>query len=262
MDVTPPQQKRITRLLWKIVALVIVSALTFVGYTIAEKKVDRTNEQRITALSLTMDLQSTINNLSRLARTYILTRDEDSKKQYQELVNKSNLKTTDYRLLNDAIYQSLTSDEIALLNEALQRTTLLKQIELKAISAKEAAASPSYDREQQKLAALAALDTGEYQIEKLAILAMLDNLRQQVDYRTDIKLSQAKDIAIMIGTLFVLVSLWLLISLWQLYRGINHLLGAPITQVHQQIMQLATAELTTKIQLRPGTENTVMACIK
>ncbi|MCI4410853.1 MAG: EAL domain-containing protein [Thiotrichales bacterium] len=264
MDITPQHYQQIARTLWRVVVLVIASAVSFTGYTIAEKRVDRTNEQKVAALSLTMDVQSTINKLSRLARNYILTHDEDSKKQYQELVNQSNLKTTDYRLLNDAIYQSLTSDEIALLNEALQRTTLLKQIELKVISAKEAKPSPdsSYDLEQQKLTALTALDSGEYQLEKLAILAMLDQLRQQVDYRTDSQLNQAKNIATTIGFLFVFLSLLLLASLWQLYRGINRLLGAPITQVHQQIMQLATAELTTKIHLRPGTENSVMAWIK
>jgi CHASE3 domain sensor protein len=78
MDVTPQHYQQITRSLWRVVVLVIASAVSFTGYTIAEKRVDRTNEQKVATLSLTMDVQSTINKLSRLARNYILTHDEDS----------------------------------------------------------------------------------------------------------------------------------------------------------------------------------------
>mgnify|MGYP000223947178 CR=1 FL=1 len=65
----------------------VLFAAIFVGYVLAEKQIDRENDIRAQSILLAAELRGSSDDLSRMARTYVVTGDPIYKQHYQEILD-------------------------------------------------------------------------------------------------------------------------------------------------------------------------------
>jgi hypothetical protein len=76
-----------SRYLWLTVVMVIVLGITFAVYVRAEKQIGLANESRLNLLFLATELRQSSEDLTRMARTYVVTSTPHYKQQYQEILD-------------------------------------------------------------------------------------------------------------------------------------------------------------------------------
>ena len=90
-SLTPMSSRRPTVRFSAYIFLMLVVLLAFAGvfvlYVQAEKKIDRANETRFLAIDLTQELRRSSDDLTRLARMFVVTGDPTYKAQYQEVLD-------------------------------------------------------------------------------------------------------------------------------------------------------------------------------
>ena len=74
-----------TRNIWITVALVLLLAAVFAQYTLLERQVDSSNDLRLQSLLLADELRQSSDDLTRMARTYVVT-GEPRYKQYSSVI--------------------------------------------------------------------------------------------------------------------------------------------------------------------------------
>lgn len=84
---------RFYRSLWQILIVFIVFSITFVLYVRSEKAIDRANELRLKSHMLTDELRQTSDDLTRMARSYVVTGNPIHKRHFQEVLDIRNGKS-------------------------------------------------------------------------------------------------------------------------------------------------------------------------
>ena len=72
---SPARPSSFSRSLWLAAGLLSVLAIVFVFYVWAEKQIDRANESRHQSYLLADELRQTSDDLTRMARSYVVTGD-------------------------------------------------------------------------------------------------------------------------------------------------------------------------------------------
>jgi hypothetical protein len=80
-------QARSTHPLWLAVALLVLCAALFSVYVWSERRVDQTNELRQRSFLLADELRQSSDDLTRMARTYVMTGDARYKLAYQAILD-------------------------------------------------------------------------------------------------------------------------------------------------------------------------------
>ena len=80
-------QHRFNQQLWSTVALLVVLAGLFSVYAWSEKRIDRANDLRHHSFLLADELRQSSDDLTRMARTYVLTGDARYKLAYQAILD-------------------------------------------------------------------------------------------------------------------------------------------------------------------------------
>ncbi|TSA48420.1 MAG: hypothetical protein D4R48_05455, partial [Nitrosomonadales bacterium] len=73
-----------SRNVWLTMALFVVLALAFAVYAWSEKQIDRANDLRHQSFLLADELRQSSDDLTKMARTYVVTGDPAYKKHYQD----------------------------------------------------------------------------------------------------------------------------------------------------------------------------------
>ncbi|OYW38016.1 MAG: hypothetical protein B7Z35_08300 [Hydrogenophilales bacterium 12-61-10] len=271
---------RVARALSLNLAALLVIAVAFAAYVLAEKQIDRANEARLQSFLLADELRQSSDDLTRMVRTYVATSDPHYKQQYEDV-----LAIRDGKLPRPLHYQNVywdlilpgqlrpratgpavsllqrmrqagfTAEELALLEQAKAHSDALTRTEYAAMSLIETAAPVT--GAVRNRATLMLHDTAYHQA-KRAIMQPINTFDSRVETRTQAAVEQRARIAMLLRVLFVALCIVLLFTLWRAYRNLNTTLGGSANQLFERIARLGRGDFSAAIPVTPGMENSVM----
>ncbi|GJJ01980.1 hypothetical protein RugamoR64_25180 [Duganella rhizosphaerae] len=269
---------RFASYLWTCLGVLLLGTLAFLLYVWTELRVDRANELRYHSRSIVDELRQSSDDLTRMARTYVITGDVRYRLHYQEIIDiRDGLRARprDYenvywdlvtgsdqrpRARGDAIplldmmrRAEFTPAEMALLSEAKRRSDLLTGIERAAIAVRDSTVSEPL----QLAAAVAALHDAAYHRAKADIMRPIAQVNASVDQRTLTGVQSAADQARLARVVFMLITLLLVVLLWRAKRSLDAALGCSVAQLRTGIERLGRGEFSEPLMVAPKAENSV-----
>jgi len=257
----------------------VVVAVNFGFYVYSERQVDRANAQRFEMFRLADELRQSSDDLTRMVRTYVATRDPAFKRHYQEILDIRDgrvARPRDYHniywdlvmaddrrprpagrpvaLLDLMRRAGLSEAELAKLTEAKANSDALTRIEFAAMALVEGPGEPAGNGRQ----AYAMLHDAVYHEAKAGIMRPIGEFYRMVDERTlaavRARLIQARIVmATLVGFALVLVY-----TLWQAQRTRHVILGGSLDDVRAHIARLAQGDFASPILVPDGRRESVM----
>jgi hypothetical protein len=103
----PEKRTLYTRNVWLTASLLVAVAAVFLVYTALERRVDNAGEARFESMQLADELRQSSDDLTRMARTYVVTGDPSYKKYYQAILD-----IRDGKLPRPMAYQDIYWDRV------------------------------------------------------------------------------------------------------------------------------------------------------
>jgi len=270
------QPYRFASYLWLCLGFLLVAALTFSVYVWTEKRIDRANALRYQSHKILEELRQSSDDLTRMARSYVVTGEERYRQHYQEIIEIREGRAPrprDY----DNVYWDLVLDrthrprtaggaipllemmraagfstaELALLAEAKQNSDRLTGIEHAAIAIR-AGGDP-----QALPGAMAMLYDAAYHRAKADIMRPIGEVNASVDLRTSEAVADATHDANIARATFALVALLLVLLLWLTKRGLDATLGCGVDQLRAAIERLGRGDFAEALVVPPAARNSV-----
>ncbi|NVD72514.1 EAL domain-containing protein [Duganella sp. BJB1802] len=270
------QPHRFANYLWLCLGFLLVAALAFSVYVWTERRIDRANELRYHSHSIVDELRQSSDDLTRMARTYVVTGEERYRLHYQEIIEirEGRLpRPLDY----DNVYWDLVLDqthrpraagvgipllemmraagfstaEMALLAEAKQNSDRLTGIEHAAIAIR-AGGDP-----QALPGAVAMLHDAAYHRAKAGIMGPIAKVNASVDLRTREAVENAAFDASIARNVFTLIALLLMVLLWRTKRSLDAALGCGVDQLRAGIERLGRGDFAEPLAVAPDARDSV-----
>ncbi len=263
------------------VAMACALMALFYVYVVAEKQIDRANEQRYQSRMLANELRQSSDDLTRMVRTYVVTGNPVYKQHYLDILAIRDGKKP--RPLNyEDIYWDLmaagdqpaqavgdapmalltlmkqagfTADELAKLAQSKAKSDMLTGIEFNAMALVE---STDPDLDARRILASQMLHDGAYHQAKVGIMQPINEFYEMSDQRTQLAVQDDERTATWLRVAFVLLGLGLLASLWRAYRALHTTLGGSLDAVHAQIARLGDGDFSGVIEVAPAQKNSVL----
>ncbi|MBF0406912.1 MAG: PAS domain S-box protein [Candidatus Riflebacteria bacterium] len=263
------------------VFLLIGLAVSFAVYVNAEKAIDRAYELRLVSIQFADELRQSSDDLTRMARLYVLTGDPTYKKYYQHI-----LEIRDGKIPRPQDYQNIYWDLVIAgqmphsiaSGQAVPLLELMKQAEFEEAEFKKLSESKANsdeltttefeamklvettgpEREINLNKARAMLHDSSYNIAKANIMKPLHELSDILDKRTLNLVRSAKLSAIIFRILFVVFALIVIILLWKSYSNLKEILGDSPEEIHSQIVKLGHGDFSPNSKSIAGKENSVV----
>ena len=223
---------RFTRYLMQTGLLLCLLTFAFVIYVRAEKRIDTSNDMRHLSFLLVDELRQSSDDLTRMARTYVISGEPKYKHQYQAVLDiRDGLKPRPEKYariywdlalkegkaprpdsaisipLLQLMRQSGFSDkELAMPSEAKDKSDQLAEMELEAMKLAEATGP---DSETSRSRARIMLHDERYHQAKAAIMKPIDDFFVLMDKRTGDAVHTAERQALALRYLFVAFVLWI-----------------------------------------------------
>lgn len=271
------------RNLWQTIAVLILFTITFNIYVYSEKQLDRANKIRLHSFVLADELRQSSDDLTRMVRTYIVTKNPLYKEHYQEILDiRNGLKTRPINYQN--IYWDLvgldnkrprpysnqalpliemmrqagfTQHEFDKLTEAKNNSDTLTETEFAAMRLIESKDSKiQMSRQQQK--ALELLHDEAYHNAKASIMRPINEFYSLMSQRTAMAVHNAQVTAFILRIVFVLIGLFLLFMLWRLNKTLNALLGSSVDDIYTHIKHIGQGNFSIPITVNSGEENSIL----
>ncbi|MFZ6874920.1 sensor domain-containing phosphodiesterase [Undibacterium sp. Di27W] len=277
-----------TRSFW--LSLVVFAAFTLVfgWYVYSEKTVDRLNELRFESHALSMELQQSSEDLTRMVRSYVVTGDPVYKSYFQQVLDVRNGKLprpvlgrnlfwdlvpasqtqaasqstsradlTGLRIpLMELIKKTgISQQELALLEQAKANSDALTSIEYRAMDLIE---NPGLDVYAAKAKAGSMLYDEQYRQAKLAILRPIAEASDLMEKRGITLVEEAAQLALRVRLLFIFVGILQVGVLWRAYRSLNRSLGGNIREVSASLVNLGKGNFSSPIVVKPGMQESIM----
>ncbi|MDP2101769.1 MAG: EAL domain-containing protein [Methylotenera sp.] len=272
------------RSLWLVLAMLAVLTIAFAIYVWAEKQIDRANEMRHQSFLLVNELRQSSDDLTNMARIYVVTGDPHYKTYYQDILDIRNGKKPRPKQYQQAYWTFVIADgkpqhadnqravalldlmqragftqqELNQLTKAKQNSDDLTAIELEAMRLV-AASHP--DASLNKASALNMLHDKKYHQLKAAIMRPIDKVYTMMGERT-LKAVQATEmIASILRILLIMFALGLVLSLRRTYNALKTTLGGSVDEVQAQIAKIGSEDLTSAFVVADAMQNTVLGWI-
>lgn len=240
--------------------MVVACALSFTAYVIAEKKIDASFEERTRTLGLAEELHDSSEDLTSMARAYVVSGKPAFKRNFQLILDIRDGKAdrpNNYSSINwnNSERYDLSSAEsgtrkiayLDLLKQAGFSAPELKKLEqskilsdklaLTEMEAFRLSEATGPERAPKKAQAIELLFGEDYLAAKRAIMLPIHELYEMVNQRTQAQVNQLKTDAMTLRITSVACGILLLFYLWRSYRSLITLIGGPIEQLHQEIFQ-------------------------
>lgn len=279
---SPPTFKRN---LWLTSLLLVVAVLIFGIYVWSEKQIDRANEVRLRSFLLADELRQTSDDLTRMVRTYVTTRDVSYKQHYLDIIDIRNGKKArpahyqriywDLFLPNQEPPRPDSAQKISLLDlmkragftdaeftqllTAISNSDALTILERKAIELVE---SVGPDAEENRNLAITSLYDEKYHLAKASIMKPIDDFYVMVATRTYKAVDQAEKLATVLRILFVFAGIGLIAMLLRSYVDLRRALGGSADEVRQQIEKIGSGDFSAPIELLDAHSNSVMGWLE
>ena len=271
----------------KTVIGITISSVTlivlFVIAVFAEKQIDEANQFRFNSFMLANRLYQSSDDLTRMVRTFSITKNPLYKEHYQEILDIRNGKKPipqDYNnnywnlvLLDDKRPTPFSTNSIALLQrmrqagfsdkefaklaQAKENSDALTTIEFQAMEVIESNLSTP----KQQLQAIASLYDENYHRAKVLIMKPLSQLYNLVDMRTQKKIHIQRQILNFINIFLIIDILLLLFFLWRLRKMLMNILGTSMENIHQYISEIGEGNFSSVIAVKENMQESIVALI-
>lgn len=260
--------------------MLIILCVVFVAYIQSEKQVDRANELRIQSYFLAEELRQSSDDLTRMARTYVITSNSIYKQHYQEILDIRNGKIARPTSYNNIYWDLVLADnirprtygekkpllqmikeagftdiEFAELSKAKTNSDLLTNREFAAMQLIEATNATT--AEVRNDASLMLHDKAYHQA-KASIMQPIGHFNQLIGKRTLANIQNAETTAFVLRIMVIFFGVLFSYILWRDYKLLNDMLGASADEVHRHLVRIGSGELLLKIPVEKGMENSVM----
>jgi PAS domain S-box-containing protein len=263
------------------VGLLIALAVVFGLYASAEKRIDRANERRHVSMLLADELRHSSDDLTRMARTYVVTGDPVYRKHYQAILdirdgkqprpaNYQNIYwdlvigdqtpplpagSTAIALLDLMQRAEFGAEEFRKLAEAKASSDRLSALEIEAMNLVETG-GPTAEANREKARQM--LHGAPYHQAKAEIMRPLYQFNQLMGKRTLDVVELAEGWASTFRLIFIAFGLSVVAMLWRTYAALRAMLGASAEEVHAQIVRLGQGDFSPPDQVLPTVEDSVI----
>ncbi len=266
---------------WMTIGLFVVFAMIFTLYVHSEKQIDRTNNLRIRSILLARELRQSSDDLTKMARNYVITGKPIFKQHFQEILDIRDGKTPrpiDYydiywdlvldddqrpRPFSDKTISLLhlmrqvgfTDEEFQKLSQAKMSSDALTATEYAAMSLAESSTSLA---DEARMQAIQMLHDTSYHKAKADILRPLSEFEQLMNNRMLTAVHVAEQAALLIRVVFIVFGLLLLIMLLRTYKALFSILGGSVDELHAHITKIGGGDFSGQISVIPGMEHSVL----
>jgi diguanylate cyclase (GGDEF)-like protein/PAS domain S-box-containing protein len=241
-------------------------AAAFAFYVGQERQIDAANQQRLRSLQLVQQLRQSSDDLTRLARTAVLTGEPRYREAFEAITEirdgrrpwpegyegvywdlvlagrrEPGTPGSSTPLLERMRVAGFSDSEFALLSQAKAASDALLQTEREAM-ALAAEIGPDGDAAQRLLLAQRLHDVA-YHADKASIMGPIAAVQQAVEQRTAAEVASAVRRTDAARALFLLLALLLGVLLLLARRRLHRLLGGSAASLHERIRQIGRGEL-------------------
>jgi diguanylate cyclase (GGDEF)-like protein/PAS domain S-box-containing protein len=269
---------------WLIVVALMIFVVMFVFYLREEKQVEYANNQRLISYRLADELRQSSDDLTRMARDYVITGKPNYKKLYQEILDiregrKSRAHPQDHiywdLLQMDPSYQrpadyksipmlslmreaGFTDAEFANLAEAKNKSDELTRIEHTAMDLVDS--SPE-NMALNRDAALAMLYDDNYMRAKASIMRPIDETHKMMEQRTAALIASTQNLSAKFRTAFIFFIFVFLALLWRAYHALAETMGGTLEEIYQQLSELGQGNFSQALQVIDENDASIKAWI-
>jgi diguanylate cyclase (GGDEF)-like protein/PAS domain S-box-containing protein len=280
MTISKNNMSQYSRHLWMALGMLVFFIAIFAIYAWAEKEVGYTNKLRQQSFLLSDELRQSSDDLTRMARTYVITGNAIYKQHYQEILDIQNGKKprpANYQyiywdiVLDDDLRPrppgqtipllqllkeaGFTQEECAKLVEAKTHSDALTQIELAAMNLIESTSPPL---EENRIKASNMLHDSAFHQAKAKVMRPISQFQKMVDQRTLETIHTAEIRATLMRITVILLGLLLAYLLWKSQRNLHATLGGSVNELHTRIAHLGSGNFSSPILVAKGMENSVL----
>jgi len=264
---------RFSRTILLTASLLIPLALAFVVYVRAEKQIDYANNMRHLSYLLASELRQSSDDLTRMARTFVITGEEKYKQQYQAVLDIRDgrrARPEGYsRVYWDLVLDSgtpprpdtshaipilelmrqsgFTAAELARLSEAKLKSDQLAVIEKEAMKLAVAVGPAA---EQARARARLLMYDHRYHQAKADIMRPIDDFYTLMDKRTQDTVRAAEKQAMILRVLFISFAIWLIVMLWRTYQVLRDTLGGSVEELYAHISRIGQGDFSAVITVK------------
>jgi diguanylate cyclase (GGDEF)-like protein len=271
-----------TRHVWYTQIILALLVCVFLAYTASEKALDATNERRLSSFLLADELRQSSDDLTRMARLYVVNGDERLQRYYQDILD-----IRDGRKPRPEKYESIyweqviatgepprpdSEQTVALLTlmrqagftdqefEALTLANVLSdklaQTEWNAMRLRQTRGSGAATNHAQ---ALGMLHDAAYLDAKAAIFRPIDHVYTLMTERTNRAVDQAKRNALVLRVIFIALGLALILMLYRMSRTLRAIMGGSVDEVHAKITRIGKWDFSRLPQVSNAEPGSVLA---
>ncbi|MGE5027600.1 MAG: diguanylate cyclase domain-containing protein, partial [Betaproteobacteria bacterium] len=243
------------------------------------------NDLRHASFLLADELRQSSDDLTRMARTYVVNGDPRYKKYYQDILDIRDGRKPRPKAYQLAYWDLVLANALPPPSDGGQAVPLLELMRQSGFSDKElgklAEAKVNSDwlvvleREAMKLAesvganaeanharARRMLYDEHYYQAKLAIMSPINEFFVLMDQRTRDTVRKAKTLALLLRLLFIAAALVSILVLLRTFAILRSTLGGTAEEVHAQIVRIGQGDFSTAIDVASGKENSVLAGLR
>lgn len=275
-----------SRNVWLTIVLLVILAFNFAAYTWSEKQIDRANNLRYNSMLLADELRQSSDDLTKMARAYVVTGDPIYKKHYLDILdirNGNKPRPQAYQniywdfvvgngqpprpdsgqviALLDLMQQAgFTEKEFRKLAAAKAHSDGLTSTEFQAMKLVEAIGPGTNTAEAgaQRAKAINMLFDNKYHQAKAEIMKPIYELNEQMEERTLEALQAAITKARILRVVFVLFGLSLVVMLFRTNKSLRATLGGSTDEVYAYITRIGSGDFTSAIPVADQMKNSVL----
>ncbi|MEH8162523.1 methyl-accepting chemotaxis protein [Aeromonas allosaccharophila] len=270
-------------LLLSVITLILLSQVFF-AYSWAGKQLEESYRQQYVSYLLADELRQSSDDLTRLGRTYVITKDPAYEQQYMRILairngeqprpegyNRiywdfvaangqnprpdSNQRRGLIDLMKDA---GFTDGELAKLNEAKNNSDALVNTEVAAFKLVQQTDGDLAANQQQ---AIAMMHDKAYHQNKGRIMSPIDDFYVMMEQRNQEAVESAISHTDMLRYLFIALGLVLMFFLWRTYRSLLDLVGTSVEQLKTDLHLLAEGDFSRPIKVPQGSKESLIGLL-
>ncbi|MEV3823426.1 methyl-accepting chemotaxis protein [Aeromonas dhakensis] len=270
-------------LLLSVITLILLS-LVFFAYSWSGKQMEQSYQQRYQSYLLADELRQSSDDLTRLGRTYVITKDPAYEQQYMRILairNGEQNRPQGYNriywdfvaangqnprpdsqvrrglidLMKDA---GFTEGELAKLNEAKNNSDALVNTEVAAFKLVQQTDGDLVANQQK---AIAMMHDKAYHQNKARIMSPIDDFYVMMETRTQQAVDDATSQSAMLRYLFIALGLVLMFFLWRTYKALIDLVGTSVSQLRSDLNHLAEGDFSQPIKVPAGAKESLIGLL-
>ncbi|WP_421158847.1 methyl-accepting chemotaxis protein [Aeromonas dhakensis] len=270
-------------LLLSVITLILLS-LVFFAYSWSGKQMEQSYQQRYQSYLLADELRQSSDDLTRLGRTYVITKDPAYEQQYMRILairNGEQNRPQGYNriywdfvaangqnprpdsqvrrglidLMKDA---GFTEGELTKLNEAKNNSDALVNTEVAAFKLVQQTDGDLVANQQK---AIAMMHDKAYHQNKGRIMSPIDDFYVMMETRTQQAVDDATSQSAMLRYLFIALGLVLMFFLWRTYKALIDLIGTSVDQLRSDLNHLAEGDFSQPIKVPAGAKESLIGLL-